>query len=141
MDNLPDNRMEIDSNTEKNLPGGIAVSGEELLGSHNEIQPGPKQAAVYGKRGPGWFATVLLCALFSLLSVFVYDRYFALKLVAVDIKGYLADQRDMYVAHKINEEQLNQAIDRLGAAVDRIPKNRAVVMADAVIRNVEVVKP
>lgn len=97
------------------------------------------------RSGPGWFAVLILCLFFSVCSavssVYVYDRYFALKLVAVDIKGYLADQRDLYMAHKINEEQLNKAIDKLGAAVDRIPKTKAVVMADAVIRNVEVVKP
>jgi len=95
--------------------------------------------------GPGWFAVFVLCLLVSVASaassVYVYDRYYALKFVAVDIKGYLAEQRDLYIAHKIDDEQLKQALDKLGAAVDRIPKNRVVVMADAVIRNVEVVKP
>ena len=98
-------------------------------------------ATTKSKRGPGWFATIVLCVFCSITSVLIYDHYFAQKFVAVDIKGYLATQRDLFLAKKITEEQLKQSIDHLGDVVDKIPKNKAVVMGDAVIRNVEVIKP
>ncbi len=95
--------------------------------------------------GPGWFAVFLLCLIVSVASasasVYVYDQYYAQKFVAVDIKGYMADLRDQYIAHKMTDEEVKQAIGKLGAALDRIPKNKAIVMADSVIKNVEVVKP
>lgn len=84
---------------------------------------------------------LFISVLTSILSVFVYDRYFAQKIVAVDIKGYIAEQRDLYVAGKINDEQLKQNIDRLEKVLADIPKNKVVIMGDAVIRNAEIVKP
>jgi hypothetical protein len=95
--------------------------------------------------GPGWFAIFVLCLIVSVASatasVYVYDQYYAQKFVAIDIKGYMADIRDQYVAKKIDDEGVKLALKKLGVALDSIPKNKAIVMGDAVVRNVEVVKP
>ncbi len=117
------------------------------LEPHPETDVPGESKAGQGKslRGPGWFAVFVLCLIVSVASasasLYVYDRYYAQKFVAVDIKGYMADLRDQYVAHKMTDEEVKQAIGKLGTALDRIPKNKAIVMADSVIKNVEVVKP
>ena len=77
----------------------------------------------------------------SLATVAGYDRWYAQKVVAVDIKGYIAQQRDNYLAGKINDDELKRSFDRLEAVIMTIPKNRVIIMGDAVVRNAETVKP
>jgi hypothetical protein len=77
----------------------------------------------------------------SLATIFAYDRLYAQKVVAVDIKGYIAQQRDNYLAGKLNDEELKRSFDRLETVITTIPKNRVVIMGDAVVRNAETVKP
>lgn len=77
----------------------------------------------------------------SLATIAGYDRWFAQKVVAVDIKGYIAQQRDNYLAGKMNDDELKRSFDRLEAVITTIPKNRVVIMGDAVVRNAETVKP
>jgi len=83
--------------------------------------------------------TVSICA--SLATVAGYDRWFAQKVVSVDIKGYIAQQRDNYLAGKLNDDELKRSFDRLETVITAIPKNRVIIMGDAVVRNAETVKP
>lgn len=77
----------------------------------------------------------------SLATIFAYDRLYAQKVVAVDIKGYIAEQRDNYLAGKLSDEELKRSFDRLETVITTIPKNRVIIMGDAVVRNAETVKP
>ena len=77
----------------------------------------------------------------SVATISGYDRWYAQKVVAVDIKGYIAQQRDSYLAGKLNDDELKKSFDRLEAVITAIPKNRVVIMGDAVVRNAETVKP
>lgn len=77
----------------------------------------------------------------SLATVAGYDHWYAQKIVAVDIKGYIAQQRDNYLAGKLSDEELRKSFDRLEAAITSIPKNRVIIMGDAVVRNAETVRP
>lgn len=92
-----------------------------------------------------FISTVLLygivSASVSLATVVGYDRWYAQKVVAVDIKGYIAQQRDSYLAGKLNDDELKRSFDRLETVITAIPKNRVVIMGDAVVRNAETVKP
>ena len=92
-----------------------------------------------------FISTVLLygivSASVSLATVAGYDRWYAQKVVAVDIKGYIAQQRDSYLAGKLNDDELKRSFDRLEAVITAIPENRVVIMGDAVVRNAETVKP
>lgn len=76
----------------------------------------------------------------SLTSLYVYDRWYVQKMVAVDIRGYITEQRNAYIAGKLTDEQLKGKFDDLERVVTSIPKNKIVIMGDAVVRNVEVVK-
>ncbi|HOS58864.1 MAG TPA: hypothetical protein PK661_02100 [Syntrophorhabdaceae bacterium] len=84
---------------------------------------------------------VAISTISSALSVFVYDKFFATHIMAVDIKGYLATQRDRYLEGKINDEQLAKSLDYLESYVNTLPKNKKIIMGDVVVRNIDVVKP
>jgi hypothetical protein len=88
---------------------------------------------------------IVICLVTSLFSssvaIVVYDRFLALKIDAVDIKGYIDEQRERYVAGKINDDELRRSFDRLEDATRNIPSNHAVIMGDAVVRNVRIIKP
>ncbi len=105
------------------------------------------QAAVKSdnQEGIGIPVVVCICLLVALItsfaSVYSYDRWYAQKIVAVDIKGYIAQQRDNYMAGKLTDEELRRSFDHLENVVIAIPKNRVVIMGDAVVRNVETIKP
>lgn len=88
-----------------------------------------------------WLSNLLISLLISFAAIFIYDRFFVQKIVAVDVKGYIAEQRDLYLSGRINEEQLKANIDRIENVVGDIPKNKVVIMGDAVIKNAEVKLP
>lgn len=87
---------------------------------------------------------IALCILVSLatsaVTLSVYDHWFAQKIVAVDMKGFITLQRYRYRDGKINDEDLRKTFDRLEQLMNSIPKNRVVIMADTAIRNAEVYK-
>ena len=97
------------------------------------------------QEGMGIPVVACICLLVALItsfaSVYSYDRWYAQKIVAVDIKGYIAQQRDNYMAGKLTDEELKRSFDHLENVVIAIPKNRVVIMGDAVVRNVETIKP
>lgn len=96
-----------------------------------------------GKQG-NWLSGIAICLLISLAAsaatLFVYDRWYVQKIVAVDMKGYITLQRYKYKDGKINDEDLRKAFDKLELEMNAIPKNRVVIMADTAIRNAEVYK-
>ena len=97
------------------------------------------------KRQPGALTLIGACLVVSLgaslATIAAYDHWYAQKVVAVDIKGYIAQQRDNYLAGKMNDDELRKSFDRLEAVITAIPKNRVIIMGDAVVRNAETVKP
>ena len=103
--------------------------------------PPPAQS----KGPPTVLPMVALCVAISfgasLTAIFGYDRWYAQKIVAVDIKGYIARQRESYLAGKMSDDELKKSFDRLEAVITAIPRNRVVIMGDAVVRNAETVNP
>ncbi len=87
------------------------------------------------------FLVVLISLASSVASVIVYDRYFAQRIVAVDIKGFIALQRDLFVQGKIDDDQLKRNIESLERTIEKIPSNEVVIMGDAVVRNAKIIKP
>lgn len=98
----------------------------------------PKTEGKQGKWLPVIAASLLVSLATSAATFFVYDRWFAQKIIAVDMKGYITLQRYKYKDGKINDEDLRKAFDRLEQIMNIIPKNRVVIMGDTAIRNAEV---
>jgi hypothetical protein len=74
-------------------------------------------------------------------SVYLYDRFIAQKVVAVDLQGFLVEKKELYLRGEIDDADLKLRMDRLEQFVETIPKRYAVILGDVVVRNVEVVKP
>lgn len=95
----------------------------------------------------GWKpARIFLCAtlvslLISFSSVYLYDRFIAQKVVAVDLQGFLAKQKELYLRGDINDTELKHRMDHLENFMETIPKRYAVLLGDVVVRNIEVVEP
>jgi hypothetical protein len=101
-----------------------------------------EKAAGTGKEIRRILTTVLICAAVSAGMIAGYDRWFAQKIVALDVKGYIAEQRDLFISGKINEEQLKQNFDRLEKVKEKVPGNRVIILGDVLVRkNVEVIEP
>jgi hypothetical protein len=73
--------------------------------------------------------------------IYTYDKFFAQKIVSLDVKGYLKEQRDLFVARKIDEEQFRRNLDALEEVVKSTPRNKVIIMGDAVVGHAETVKP
>lgn len=88
---------------------------------------------------PGYLAVVLIAALVgsaaSTVAVGLYDRFYAQKVVVVDLKGFIQRQRDLLVEGKIEEQGLRDSFDRMEAVFDRIPANHVVILKEVVLRN------
>ena len=91
-------------------------------------------------RLPGIAVCLFMSLAASAATLFVYDHWYAQKIVAVDMIGYITLQRYKYKDGKINDEDLRKAFDKLELEMNAIPKNRVVIMADTAIRNAEVFK-
>ena len=87
-----------------------------------------------------FIATVFVSLVISLSCVAGYHYYFAPQIVAIDIKGYIKDQRDMFLAGKIDKAELKKSFDKLDTVVTGLPKNNVVLSRDAVIRNAKVIE-
>lgn len=98
----------------------------------------PKTKEKQGIRLPGIVICLLMSLASSAVTLFAYDHWYAQKIVAVDMKGYLTLQRYKYKDGKINDDDLRKAFDKLELVMNSIPKNRVVIMADTAIRNAEV---
>jgi|SRR5579863_1469183 len=88
-----------------------------------------------------WIRISIISMTVSVLSVLVYDRYFAPKIVAIDVRGYMAEQKELYLSGQIDDEKLKENLDRLQRIIDGVPRNKTVIMGDVVLRNEESLKP
>ena len=129
-------------NDETSMETNISQETEDNKDAVSVPKEYPKQ---HPKQHPSLVSMIAICVAVSVgasLSTIVgYDRWFAQKVVAVDIKGYIAQQRDNYLAGKLNDDELKKSFDRLENVITAIPKNRVIIMGDAVVRNAETVKP
>lgn len=129
-------------NDETSMETNISQETEDNKDAVSVPKEYPKK---HPKQHPSLVSTIAICVVVSigasLATIVGYDQWFAQKVVAVDIKGYIAQQRDNYLAGKLNDDELKKSFDRLENVITAIPKNRVIIMGDAVVRNAETVKP
>ena len=97
------------------------------------------------KHGPGLVTVAFISLVVSLLSatavVAVYDQRYAQKVVTMDLKGYVRNQRDKAMNNEVNDDELRRNIDAMEAALLAEPANHTVLMKDVVLRNAREIKP
>jgi len=96
-----------------------------------------KHAGVIGLMN--WLIIILLMVISSAGSIFIYDRYYAQKLAAFDLQGYLLKQRIALQNNQLTEKQLGDNLDALKVKLDHIPSNQAVITADVVLHNIQTI--
>jgi hypothetical protein len=73
----------------------------------------------------------------SAVSVYIYDRYFAQKVVVIDIRSYMMDRKNLFLTGKISEKQFTESVDNIEKALQKTNKRTVVLLGDAVVRNAE----
>ena len=125
-------------NTETETQQPLAVTGGQ-----GQTTPPPATEVVAEVPASGMsLGVVVVVAIFcslitSVMTLVAYDYFLAQKIVSADIKGFIVDQQAQYMAGKINDDQLRAAFDQMENAIKKIPKNKAVLMGDAVIQGIE----
>ena len=105
---------------------------------------GAEAISIEGKREPpamvrpGIIAThaavlvIVVSMMISVATVAAYDRWVAQKVVAVDVSGFLQEQRDLFLAKKITMDDFKANLDRYLAALKSQPKNRVLILEDVI---------
>lgn len=100
---------------------------------------------IQGIGSPGWMGTIVICLFMSIatsaMTLWLYDKKFATKVVAVDLKGYIEQQAIDFASGKITQEQSTKNIIQLGETMKNIPANTVVITSDVAVRNIETIKP
>lgn len=82
-------------------------------------------------------AIILISIIISLIistgSIFIYDRFFAQKIVTFDLQGYVATLRDLYLAKQIDDAELKRRIDKIEEVVLKTPKNKIIITSDVIL--------
>jgi hypothetical protein len=135
----------MDQVTSENRNDG--KSEEEIVKNSIDVQDSKKgdTREASGKK-PGiakalfFFALpYLINALITCSLIYGYDYFVAQKIVAVDIKGFITAQRELYIKGKIDSVQFQKNVDRMFATITEITPNTIVLMGDAVVRNAKVI--
>lgn len=106
-----------------------------------EDSPEYKATPRTGLTFKSFFLVVLVNIIMSSASLYVYDRYFAQKVVAFDIKGYIAEQKKLFYKGKITEDELLSGLDKVDAFLMKESKNTLILNGEAVIKNAKFIKP
>lgn len=75
---------------------------------------------------------IVVSMMTSVATLAAYDRYVAQKVVAVDVSGFLREQRDLVLAKKLTMDDFKANLDRYIAALKGQPKNRVLILEDVI---------
>lgn len=107
-------------------------------------QPRPEESPVVTSWG-GMLATILVVSIaVSSVTTFFYHHYFVPRpqqIVAVDILGYMATQKEDYVAGRIDDAELERRFDALERFIISFGEDVVVLSSDSVLRGAEVLRP
>ena len=84
---------------------------------------------------PGYLEVLLIALAVTCIALFAYDRWFAPRMVAFDLKGYLRTQQALLASGEITEAQWQQGLDRLEQVFRAQPPNRTILLKEVVLKN------
>ncbi len=102
-------------------------------------KPTPEQTQAEKQRPPtfAWLKTILVSSFVSILiaglSFYVYDTHFALKIVTVDLKGFIKTQQQLSFSGAIDQETMKINIRTLSEKIKSIPKNTTILIKEVVV--------
>jgi hypothetical protein len=72
--------------------------------------------------------------------IYGYHFFFAPKIVALDLTGYLDSLKTQYMAGKLSDEDLKKRFDALEETVKKYSKRHIVVRGDLVLGDVKILR-
>ena len=84
---------------------------------------------------PGYLEVLLIALAVTCIALFAYDRWFAPRMVAFDLKGYLRTQQALLASGEITEAQWQQGLDQLELVFRAQPSNRTILLKEVVLKN------
>ena len=84
---------------------------------------------------PGYLEVLLIALVVVGITLFAYDRWFAPRVVAFDLKGYLRTQKALLANGEITEAQWQQGLDRLEQVFREQPPNHTILLKEVVLKN------
>ncbi len=84
---------------------------------------------------PGYLEVLLIALAVTCIALFAYDRWFAPRMVAFDLKGYLRAQQALRASGEITEAQWQQGLDRLEQVFREQPPNHTILLKEVVLKN------
>ena len=84
---------------------------------------------------PGYLEVLLIALVVAGITLFAYDRWFAPRVVAFDLKGYLRTQKALLANGEITEAQWQQGLDRLEQVFRAQPPNHTILLKEVVLKN------
>ena len=84
---------------------------------------------------PGYLEVLLIALAVTCITLFAYDRWFAPRVVAFDLKGYLRTQQALLARGEITEAQWQQGLDRLEQVFREQPPNHTILLKEVVLKN------
>ena len=84
---------------------------------------------------PGYLEVLLIALVVAGITLFAYDRWFAPRVVAFELKGYLRTQKALLANGEITEAQWQQGLDRLEQVFREQPPNRTILLKEVVLKN------
>lgn len=105
--------------------------------------------ASFPAKPPSMAMTVLVSVVINILvllgAFYYYDRNVAVQVETVDLRAYLNDMRNGFVAGKINQEQMKKNFNSLDEHLREIVKNRPntiILLKEVIVSGqVEEIKP
>ena len=84
---------------------------------------------------PGYLEVLLIALAVTCITLFAYDRWFAPRVVAFELKGYLRTQKALLANGEITEAQWQQRLDRLEQVFRAQPPNHTILLKEVVLKN------
>lgn len=80
-------------------------------------------------------AVLFVSLAMSIMSLVVYDRFFAVKVASFDLPAFLLQIKTARAENKISDEQAGKLVDGVRAQIDALPPNYVVITGDVILGN------
>lgn len=93
------------------------------------------------KNGRGVISIILLTLIISgitsasasIVSLYYYHKNYSLKVIAVDLAGFIESQKESYVKGSVDDKWLSQKRKELTDYLARVPENTIILTSDVVL--------
>ena len=83
----------------------------------------------------GYLDVVVIALIAAFVTVMAYDKFFAGKVVVVDLAGFVKEQTELYAQGKIGKEEITARLGQFQDFIKNQPQNQTVIIKDVVLAN------